>query len=164
VIMYDMYSSHRYFIMNLCLCAYLYISLCIEVILSLFMSLCFSCILLWITWIEFLMTLNIHQVFGVSLEEQLILLNHWILWFYLIYSFIYLFFSPQIIVFVYFFVHILEKWRYIWKKRIGMWAGCAYINRHCDIGVHEICKNTKKKTQGGDKYRTEHKPYMWGWR
>jgi len=51
--------------MNLCLCAYLYISLCIEGILSLFTSLCFSCILSWIICIEFVMTLNIHQVFGV---------------------------------------------------------------------------------------------------
>jgi len=39
--------------MNFCLCAYLHISLCIEVILSLFMSLCFSCILSWIICIEF---------------------------------------------------------------------------------------------------------------
>jgi len=34
------------------------------------MILCFSCILTWIIWIEFVMTLNIHQVLGVTLEEQ----------------------------------------------------------------------------------------------
>jgi len=55
--------------MDFGLCAYLHISLCIEVIVSLFMSLCFSCILSWIICIEFVMTLNIHQVFGLSLPE-----------------------------------------------------------------------------------------------
>jgi len=55
--------------MDFGLSAYLHISLCIEVILSLFMSLCFSCILSWIIWIEFVMTLNINQVFGLSLPE-----------------------------------------------------------------------------------------------
>jgi len=54
---------------NFCLCAYLYISLCIEVIVSLCMRLRFSCILSWIICIEFVMALNIHQVFWVSLEE-----------------------------------------------------------------------------------------------
>ena len=43
---------------------------CIEFVLSLFMSLCFFCILSWIIFIGFVMTFNIHQVFGVSLEEQ----------------------------------------------------------------------------------------------
>jgi len=123
--------------MNFCLCAYWYISLCIEVILSLLVSLCFSCILSWIICIEFVMTLNIHQVFGVSLEEYL---------FYVI-LFIFIFFPPQIIVFIYLFVHILRKWRFRWKKRIGIWAGCAYINRHRDIGVYEICRNRRKKTK-----------------
>jgi len=55
--------------MDFGLCAYLHISWWIEVILSLFMSLCFSCILSWVICIEFVMSLNIHQVFGVSLEE-----------------------------------------------------------------------------------------------
>jgi len=50
-------------------CACSHISSCIEVILSLFMSLCFSYILSWIICIEFVTTLNSHQVFGVSLEE-----------------------------------------------------------------------------------------------
>ena len=69
------------------------------------------------------------------------------LFFILIYLFIYLFFSPQIIVFNYFFVHILEKWRYRWKKRIGIRAGCASNSRHRDIGVYEICGNRRKKTK-----------------
>jgi len=56
--------------MNFCSCAYLCISLCIKVILSLFMSLFFSCILSWIICIEFVMSLNIHQVFGVSLNNN----------------------------------------------------------------------------------------------
>jgi len=55
--------------MDFGLCAYLHIILCIEVILNLFMCLCFSYILSWIICIEFVMTLNIHQVLGVSLEE-----------------------------------------------------------------------------------------------
>jgi len=69
--------------MNFCLCAYLYISFCTEVNLKLFMSLC-SCILSWIICIKFVMTLNIHQVFGVSLEEELIyvILLYFILFFY----------------------------------------------------------------------------------
>ena len=45
---------------NFCACAYLYISLYIKVILSLFLSVCFSCILSWIICIEFVMSLNIH--------------------------------------------------------------------------------------------------------
>jgi len=97
--------------MNFCLCAYLYISLCIEVILSLCMNLCFSCILSWIICIEFVMTLNIHQVL-VSLEEWLI---------YVILLDLIFFPPPQIIVLIYLFVHILEKWRYRWKKRICIW-------------------------------------------
>jgi len=48
--------------MDFGLCAHLHISLCIEVILSLFMSLCFSCILSWIICIEFVMTLNIPMI------------------------------------------------------------------------------------------------------
>jgi len=130
--------------MNFCLCEYLYISLCIEVILSLFMSLCFSgsCMLSWIIWIEFVMTLDIHQVFEVSLEEQSI----YVISFYLI-ELIYMFFFPPIIVFIYLFVHILEKWRYRWRKRIGIFAGGASINRHRDIGVYEICRNRRNKTR-----------------
>jgi len=54
--------------MNFCLYAYLYISLCIQVIQSLCMSLCFSYILSWIICIQFAVTLNIPQVFEVSLE------------------------------------------------------------------------------------------------
>jgi len=59
--------------MNFCSCAYLYISLCIEVILSLFMNSCFSCILSWIICIEFVMSfkVNIHHVFWVSLLSTL---------------------------------------------------------------------------------------------
>jgi len=55
--------------MNFCSCAYLYISLCIKVILSLLMSLCFSCMLSCIICIEFVMSLNIHYVFGVPLDK-----------------------------------------------------------------------------------------------
>jgi len=56
--------------MNSCICAYLYISLCIEVIVSVCMSLCFSCILSWIICIEFVMALNIHQVFWVCIDPR----------------------------------------------------------------------------------------------
>jgi len=65
----------------------------------------------------------------------------------LIYVILFDFFPPQIIVFIYLFVHILEKWRYGWEKRIGIWASCAYIDRHRDIGVYEICRNRRKKTK-----------------
>jgi len=42
-----------------------------KVILSLFMNLCFSCILSWIICIEFVISFNIHHVFGVSLERYI---------------------------------------------------------------------------------------------
>jgi len=54
---------------NFCSCACFYISLCIVVILSLFMNLCFSCIFSWIISIEFVISFNIHHVFGMSLEQ-----------------------------------------------------------------------------------------------
>jgi len=98
--MYDMYEVKDMLFMDFGLCAYLHISLSIEVILSLFMSLC---ILSWIIYIVLVMTLNIYQVFGVSLEEKLI----YVILFYFIYCIF--FFHPQIIVFIYLFVHILEK-------------------------------------------------------
>jgi len=44
------------------------------------------------------MTLNIHQLFGVSLEQEFV--------YVILFDF---FFSPQIIVFIFLFVHILEK-------------------------------------------------------
>jgi len=68
--------------MNFCICAYSYILLCIQEILSLFMSLRFSFILSWIIWIEFVMVLNIHQVFEVSLEEQSVCSNEEALFFF----------------------------------------------------------------------------------
>ena len=139
--------------MNFCLCDYIYISLRIEVILSLFISACFSCILSWIIWIEFVITLKIHQVFGVSLEEQSIyviqfIFIHFMLFIYLfIYYYLFYFIFPQIIAFIYLLVHILEKWRYRWKKKIGIWSGCASINRPRDICVYEICRSRRKKTK-----------------
>jgi len=102
--------------MNFYLCAYLYISLCIEVILSLFMRLCLSCILSWIIWVEFVMTLNIHQVLWVSLEEYSIhvILSNFIylfclfMFFFCLFIYLFIYFSTQIIVIIYLFVHILR--------------------------------------------------------
>jgi len=60
-------------------------------------------------------TLKIHQVFGVSLEEQSIyviqfIFIHFMLFIYLfIYYYLFYFIFPQIIAFIYLFVHILEK-------------------------------------------------------
>jgi len=56
------YSSYNYRILNLCLCVSLYIVSYIQLILILFINLCFSCILC----IEFLVSFYIHYVFGVS--------------------------------------------------------------------------------------------------
>jgi len=60
-----MYSSYSYFIYEFVfMCLFIY-SLCIEVILSLFMNSCLSCILSWIICVVFAISFNIHHVFGV---------------------------------------------------------------------------------------------------
>jgi len=70
LITYQMYSSDRYIIYEfLFMCLSIYISACIKVRLSLFLSLCFSCILSWIICVEFVMSLNFHQAFGVPPEQ-----------------------------------------------------------------------------------------------
>jgi len=88
----------------------------------------------------------------------IILFDVFIYWFYFI---VFFFFPADNRIDL--FVHILDKWRYRWKKRIGIWAGCAYIDRHRDKGVYEIGRNRKKKQKDGDTHRTEHKLFIWRW-
>ena len=68
----------------------IYILHCIKVMLSLFLSLCFSCILSWIVCIEFVMAVNIHQVFGVPLEPVTCRDNNWLIYF-ILFLFIFVF-------------------------------------------------------------------------
>ena len=143
--------------MNFCLCAYLYISLCIEVILSLFMSYVshVSCHGSYESNLSWLWTLikyldchyqnNWFMLYCFILSISLYFFSFYSLFYY--YFFCFCLFSPQIIVYIYSFVHVLEKWRYRWKQRIGIFPGCASINRHRDIGVYEICRNRTKKTR-----------------
>ena len=66
--------------MNLCSCAYLHIFLRLFQVCSYFFQgyskfVCeFIFLMSWIICIEFVMSLNIHQVFGVPLEQLLIYL------------------------------------------------------------------------------------------
>jgi len=86
--MYEMYSSYRYFNDEfLFMCLFIY-SLCIEVILILFMNVCFSCILSWIICIEFVRK---HSTCIWSVTGTII------------------FFCKQMIVLIYLLVHILKK-------------------------------------------------------
>jgi len=145
-IMYEMYSSYKYFIYDF-----------------LFMCLFMHFIVYWghtkfVYEFMFLMYLVMDHMYWVccvfeysssiwSVTGTIINSFYFVLFYIYIYKFFLIFSPPHLIVFIYLFVHIWEKWTYRWKKRTCIWAGCACINRHRDIGVYEICRNRRRKAK-----------------
>jgi len=88
-------------------------------------------------------------------EQWVIYLFHFIficlfLFIYLCYLFIQFFWSPadnRIDLFVCSYIRKMNVQMEKQPAGLCMWVGCAYINRHRDISVNEICRIRRKRTK-----------------